>query len=315
MSDLVRAEEVIVNDDKADMFLAEPLKAGEERSPVSDFLALRLPDRFETLNLTREFEVSHWAIESLKLSKALEYPPGFAGERQAGTLLRLEPEDAPADPPYQEIRLVARPVFHVGRSREESDFLAWFWPRNEVHDTKTRRISKKHVSFSREGATVAVRNVAAGSLTTFDGQDLTGSEFLVLDGVGTLNLSGIYELAVARFPSTQHGVEPPHAESPRGCLNFISRTPNTLPQHVLWLLTDATFGSSRANPLKLDLPGLAEIQGRFHYDQGYFWVESLVSNGAVKVDQCVIERGQIVPLSSGMSVMLGDQRYGVVVEA
>ena len=311
LTDLVRPEEVMVNHATADLFLAQPARDGEVSLPVSELLAVEIPENYEPLDLERNCQVGQWALESLKPA-ALEIPPEFTTPGQPGTLLRLEPQVATADLPFQEIRLVSRPVFTVGRSREESDYLAWFWPRNDVHDTKTRRISKKHGTFAREGAAIAVRNVAAGSLTTFDGQDLAGSDSLVFEGTGTLNLSGIYELAVVCFPSALAGGE---AQTPPGAVSFVSRTPNTLPQHALWLWSDGSFGSSAANPLRLDVPGLAEIQGRFHYDQGLFWIESVVDNGAVEVEGVTLARGQVVPLAQGMKIRLGDVSYAVAVEA
>ena len=314
ITDLVREEEVMVNHADADLFLAAA-KAGQPGLPVSELLAIEVPENFEHMHLSREFEVGRWAIESLKITEALRCHPDFQGKGQSGTLLRLEPELAAPELPFQEIRLVARTTFTVGRQRDESDYLAWFWPRNDVHDTKTRRVSKKHCAFLREGATTGVRGLAAGSLTTFDGQDLSGSDVLVLDGIGTLNLSGIYEIAVARFASTLISTAPSQRdESPRGSVSFVSRTPNTLPQNALWLLTDGSFGSSAANPLRLDIPSVADIQGRFHYDQGHFWLESVLDNRAVEVEEITLTRGFIVPLAQGMKVRLGDLSFRVAIE-
>jgi hypothetical protein len=316
MSDLVRVEDIMVNHDKAEMFLAQPA-ATKEMLPLSELLVYPLEQNFEPMELTREYEVERWAFESLKPARPLEIPEPFQGRGQTGRLLRLEPEESTPDLPFQEIRLVARQSFSVGRSREESDYLAWFWPRNDVHDTKTRRISKKHCVFMRDGARIVIQNVAAGSLTTFDAQDLAGEESLLLDGIGMLNLSGIYQLDVARFPSTLPSTPAaaPHEETPRGSVSFTSCTPNTLPQHALWLLTDGSFGSSRANPLPLDFPDLAEIQGRFHYDQGLFWIETVADNGALEVDDHTLVRAQVVPLAQGMKIRMGGRTFCVAIEA
>jgi hypothetical protein len=314
-NDLLRPDEVAVNSDKSDLFLAPPSKAAEAGLPLSELIATELPVNFEPMELALEFDVARSAIEALEPAGTLHFVPGLEGKGQPATLARLEPEVA-TEEPHQEIRLVARPSFHVGRSREDSDYLVWFWPRNDVHDTKTRRISKKHCAFLRDGSTIAIKNNASGSITTFDGQDLAGAETLGLDGIGTLNLSGIYELGVARFPSTFAGVPgAPHDETPRGSVAFVSRTANTLPQHALWLLTDGSFGTSGANPLRLEFAGLAEIQGRFHHDQGIFWIESVVANGAVQVEDVTLAPGQIAPLEHGMRLRLGDRWFRAALEA
>ena len=315
LTDRMRVDEVMVNDDKADLFLAAPADPAKAEAPVGELRVVGVPENFEPMELTEDFEIDRWTLEALKPGETLRIPPAFEGKGRAGTRLRLEPAVQAADLPFQEIRLVARPEFSVGRSREESDYLAWFWPRNEVHDTKTRRVSKKHCSFHREGALIVLRNVAAGSLTTFDGQDLGAEETMRLDGIGTLNLSGIYQLVVARFPSTLAGDSAaPHEETPRGSLSFSSSSPNTLPQHVLWLLTDGSFGTSRANPLPLDFSGLADIQGRFHHDQGMFWIESIADNGGVEVEGVALSHGLVAPLAQGMTVRLGSQLFRVGLE-
>ena len=314
MNDLVRPEDIVVNHDKAEVCLDLPIKPGEAL-PVSEVLAVNLPENFEPMELALDFQVGRTALASLAPAESLKIPSEFEGRGQGGTLLLLEPESASTDMPFQGLRLVARHSFNVGRSREESDFLAWFWPRNEVHDTKTRRISKRHCLFIREGAVLAIRNIASGSITTFDDQDLAGAETLILDGVGILNLSGIYQLEVARFPTTLGDAGPaPHEESARGSVGFEAKTSNSLPQLAIWLLSDASFGTNRANPLRLDLPGLAEIQGRFHYDQGMFWIESVADNSAVQVDAVALRRGEVVPLAQGMKVRLGSQSFAVGVE-
>jgi len=76
------------------------------------------------------------------------------------------------------------------------------------------------------------------------------------------------------------------------------------PWQSLWLLSDATFGSSHATPLPLSLPALAEIQGRFFYFCSCFWIQNLVANSAVAVDGRVLSENETCPLGSGMKILL-----------
>jgi hypothetical protein len=284
-----------------------------------------LPDQFEPLDLSLDYSIQSVSLERAEAIHPLSIPGEFLGQAQTGTILQLSPVGATETDPYQAIRLVARPQFVLGRSGEESDFVLWFWPRNEVHDTKTRRISKKHVACSIDGGHLVVRNTAAGSLTTYDGQDVDAAG-VPLQRSGLLNLSGIYLLDVVHTPGSPEAVQirnvaecPGAAPSPapavRGSVRFSPRTAAVLPQNSTWLLSDATFGSSPYNPIALDLPGLADIQGRFHYAHGVFWLESFAENSAVQLNDQPTATASIVPLSTGQVLKLGATSYSVCVSA
>jgi hypothetical protein len=240
--------------------------------------------------------------------------------------LQLTPIDAPTGDPHQDIRLVARPQFVLGRSGEESDFILWFWPRNEVHDTKTRRISKKHVTLAIEDNRLVAINTAAGSLTTYEGQDVTVAG-IDLSRQGILSLSGIYLIDILYIPGPRQSPQITNfadwrghtlgasAVSRRGCVRLSPRTAHVLPQNSIWLLSDATFGASKMNPVALESPGLADIQGRFRFDYGVFWLESLADNSAVQVNDRILTCGMIVPLSTGQQLKLGTTNYSVSISA
>jgi hypothetical protein len=302
--------------------------AGGRFSSLQDLLNFKLPENREGLELTLAHEIEAQAVERAASSQVLELPAAFLGVMQPGTKLTLEPVKALTATPHQSIRLVARPTFSLGRSPEEADFLTWFWPRSEVHDTKTRRLSKKHCSLMVQAGKINVYNTAAASLTTFDGQDLTGAQGVLLERRGTLNLSGIYFLDVVRFsshssraPTVSNLSEWAGAETKAdistvpGCVRFLALTPHVLPQHAAWLLTDGTFGTSQANPIVLDLHGLDEIQGRFYHYLGCFWLENLVENGAVQINDRFVAPGSIVPLANGQKIKLGERQFHALISA
>jgi hypothetical protein len=306
--------------------LGEFLDAGTVYS-LGALLNMELPENFERLDLTRDYEVDLQEEELANVAQSLQIPENFLGLAQEGTLLALEALGTPTASPHQEIRLVGKPSFNLGRLREESDFLLWFWPRNQIHDTKTRRISKKHCTLTAKGGKLYVENVAAASLTTFDGQEVTGAEGVPLERRGILNLSGIYFLDVTRFPSAHpqgptianleawRGTKSTPPSIGSGSVRFMAVTPHVLPQNSSWLLSDATFGTSRINPVILKLDGLAEIQGRFHHYRGGFWVENVAGNSAVMVNGEILPAGSIAPLVDGQVLQLGGSRFSVTVSA
>jgi hypothetical protein len=290
---------------------------------LNDLLNLELEENFEPLDLTLDYEVSMRALaqEEAGARNRVQIPGSFLAQAQEGTLLKLEPVETGVT----EIRLVARPEFSLGRSREEADFLTWFWPRSEANDAKTRRISKKHCILAVNGFKILVRDNETSNRTSLGGQELTAKEGEPLERRGILKIANVYSLDVTPFPSSApegptianlrnwSGAQTETPAPIRGSVRFIPMTSQVLPQNAIWLLTDGAFGTSRANPIIVDAKGLAEIQGRFYHHLGGFWVESAVSNGAVHVNGARLEPGFIVPLITGQTVKLGESSFRVTV--
>ncbi|MCE0499003.1 MAG: toll/interleukin-1 receptor domain-containing protein [Methylacidiphilales bacterium] len=296
---------------------------------LNDLLNLELAENFEPLELTLDYEVDLHALaqEEAGARQRLQIPGAFLDQAQQGTLLKLEPIDTSAHANNREIRLVARSSFCIGRSREEADFLTWFWPRNEANDQKTRRISKKHCIFSIHGVKIHIRDNETSNRTTLGGQELAAKDGEPLERRGILKIAGIYVLDVTPFPSNApegpvianlrnwSGAKTETPSKIRGSVRFLPMTSHVLPQNSTWLLTDGAFGTSRANPIIIDARGLAEIQGRFHHHLGGFWIESSVNNGAVHINGARLEPGFIVPLLAGQTVKLGETSFRVIIVA
>ncbi len=294
---------------------------------LNDLLNLELATRFEPLELALDYNVNAGALvaEEASAAQRLQIPVTFLAQAQAGRLLRLEPADTSANRP-PEIRLSARDSFALGRSREEADLVTWFWPRNETNDSKTRRISKKHAVFERQGAKIFLRDSGGAGQTMFDGQALTAPEGEPFDRRGILSLAGVYVIDVTPFPSNMPdgpaianlrawaGAQEAAVPEAGGSVRFLPMSKQVLPQQSTWLMTEGAFGTSRANPVILEIKGLAEIQGRFHFHLGGFWLESLAGNGAVSVNGFKLQPGYIAPLVTGQQVRLGEGVYRVTVQ-
>jgi hypothetical protein len=291
---------------------------------LNDLLNLELEENFEALDLTLDYEVSMRALaqEEAGARHRLQIPGSFLNQAQEGTLLKLEP----ATTGQSEIRLVARSSFSLGRSREDADFLTWFWPRNEANDQKTRRISKKHCILAVHGTKIHVRDNETSNHTALGGQELTAKDGEPLERRGILKIANVYAVDVTPFPTTAPQGPPianlrnwsgpqtePAAATVRGSVRFIPMTSQILPQNAIWLLSDGAFGTSRANPIIVDAKGLAEIQGRIYHHHGGFWLESTVDNGAIYVNGARLEPGFIVPLATGQTIKLGEASFKVSV--
>jgi hypothetical protein len=90
-------------------------------------------------------------------------------------------------------------------------------------------------------------------------------------------------------------------------------TRSVFEQNSTWLFTVGAFGTSRTNPIIVDVKGLAEIQGRFYHYLGCFWIETTAPNGAVHLDATRLEPGFIAPLVGGQILKLGDKSFKVTV--
>jgi len=294
---------------------------------LNDLLDLELAENFEPLELSLDYEVSMRALaqEEAGGRQRLQIPGSFLNQAQEGTLLKLEPVDAAFQAHHGEIRLVARSSFSLGRAREEVDFLTWFWPRNEANDQKTRRISKKHCILAVHGSKIHVRDNETSNHTTLGGQELTSKDGEPLERRGILKIANVYSLDVTPFASNApegptianlrnwNGAQTETTAMLRGSVRFIPMTSQVLAQNSTWLLTDGAFGTSRANPIIVDVKGLAEIQGRFYHHLGGFWIESSVNNGTVHINGAKLEPGFIVPLVTGQTVKFGETSFRVTV--
>jgi pSer/pThr/pTyr-binding forkhead associated (FHA) protein len=305
---------------------ANVISTGSIRT-LNDLLDLELAENFEPLDLSLDYEVSMRALASEASGhQRLQIPGSFLSQSQEGAFLKLEPADASPNAVLREIRIVARSSFSLGRSREDADFLAWFWPRNDANDQKTRRISKKHCVLTVQGSKIFVRDNGTSNHSMFGGVELSANGE-PLERRGILKLAEIYSLDVTPFPSNAldgpvisnlrdwHGPKTETSPGIRGSIRFIPMASHVLPQNSTWLLTDGAFGTSRANPIILDFRGLAEIQGRIYHHMGGFWIETLVSNGGVHVNGARLEPGFIIPLVSGQTLKLGDAAFRVTVAA
>jgi hypothetical protein len=285
------------------------------------------PNHFELLELALDYNVEAGALipDSSSSAQRLQIPAAFLTQTQSGTVLKLEPvETTPNRRP--DVRLAARESFSLGRSREEADFVTWFWPRSEVNDHKTRRISKKHCILELKGAKIFLRDNDTSGHTMFDGQVINAPEGEPFERRGLVSLAGTYVIDVTPFPSNSPdgpaianlrnwtGAKPAVIPPLGGSVRFLPMGKQVLPQNSCWLLTDGAFGTSRANPVILEQKGLAEIQGRFHFYLGGFWLENSVGNEAVSVNGFKLQPGYIIPLVTGQQVKLGDGVFRVTVQ-
>ena len=304
--------------------IASLIPAGAIRT-LNDLLNYSLPEHFSAVPLELDYEVSQAAVQRIDASagKGWNIPRQFLNSVQSGTKLILDPvENGGAF--VRGIRLVARPEFKLGRSREEADFLTWFWPRSPDHDAMSRRMSRVHVVGKVENGRILIRDAGSTNESTFEGHPLQSEQNNQIDQRGTLILGHEYALDVTPCPSTlPDGLHidnirlwnGPQGHEPvvRGCMRFIPTNSEIALYDALWLFTDANFGTSRLNPLVLDLPGVAEVEGRFLYHRGNFWIEAFEGSN-IRIGSFAPRPKEIVPITDAQPIVFGNTTFKVTVE-
>ena len=309
----------------------KPINIGQLVAPgairsLNDLLNLSFPESYGKVPLELDYEVSQVAISqsAAPKSSAWRVPEQFIDRVQAGTKLKLEPaEGTPAE--VCALHLVARAEFHLGRSREDADFLTWFWPRSRQNDERTKRLSKVHVTATRAGEQLMLRDAGSANRSTFEGHPLSFTDDDVLGQRGTLILGHEYHIDVAPFDSTLTGElriangerwdGPPEYEVPlRGAVRFMPINSELALRNAVWIFTDANIGCSRLNAIILDAPGAAEVEGRFHYYRDNFWIEALESGNGIVVDGYELKPRDIVPLIDGSEITIAGVTFRSAVE-
>jgi len=293
---------------------------------LNDLLNYSLPEDFSAIPLELDYEVSQAAVRRVDASggKGRSIPKQFLGTVQTGTKLTLDPVET-GSAALRGIRLVARSEFKLGRSRDEADFLTWFWPRSPDHDAMSRRLSRVHVIGKLEGGRILIRDAGSTNESTFEGHPLKSEQNDQIDQRGTLLLGHEYALDVTPCPSAlPEGIHidnirlwsGPAGHEPviRGCVRFIPTNSEIALYDALWLFTDANFGTSRLNPLVLELPGVAEVEGRFLYYRGNFWIEAF--DGAnIRIGAVPVRPREIVPITDAQPLVIGKTEFRVKIEA
>ena len=291
---------------------------------LNDLLELELPEKFHVIPLELDYELSRTALDGQRrrTGEALRIPPNLLTTVNPGTVCLFESADnTESQLPF---RLVAQPQFRLGRARAEADFITWVLPRNEPNDERTMRVSKVHVIADTSTGTLVLRDNATANGSVLDGQMLDGAG-ATLERRGKLMLGGAVEIDIARFDSGRTGDPPianerswngPGQPKPplRGAVRCEVITTELQPLNSIWLLSDAAFGTNRANAVVLEWPELAEIQGRFHHYRGCFWVENTAETGLVRIDNLTLQPGYVAPLATGQLLRLGARTFRLKIE-
>jgi hypothetical protein len=254
-------------------------------------------------------------------------PPELLNVAQPGRALRLN--RVGVETPEQ-VAVYVGSSFRIGRLGHV-EFVTRFLPRNKANDTKSKRLSKVHVTakcqekqillFDGDGRRKETSSSANGS--TFQGKPLSATSPLPLVESGELQLARVYSISVISLLRETNEVPvivnlndwtgpiAENASSLNGVIVFIPNERSDV-DVTLWLFSAATFGVSGSS-LDFTLPGSGPTIGALRYFGGCFWIEQK-STAALLVNDLRLAIGEIAPLRTGQSVEVNGIKYVVNIE-
>jgi serine/threonine protein kinase len=257
----------------------------------------------------------------------LMIPPELLNVAQPGRALRLNRVGLES---RQEVAVYAGSSFRIGRLGHV-ELVTRFLPRNKANDTKSKRLSKVHVTAKCEGKQILLfdgdgrRTKVSGSAngSTFQSKILSPTSPLPLVESGELQLARVYSINVIPLLKETDEVPVianlndwigPIAESAPSLNGVIVFIPSERSEVVvtLWLLSTATFGVTGSS-LDFTLAGAGPTIGALRYLGGSFWIEQK-STASVLVDDLRLAIGEIAPLTTGQTVEMNGVKYAVNIE-
>ncbi|HEY2343183.1 MAG TPA: hypothetical protein VGH90_09155, partial [Chthoniobacteraceae bacterium] len=262
-------------------------------------------------------EVKEWRI-----------PRWLLGNAQPGEVLELTPveEDRPS------VRLSARSEFKIGRSRALSDFPVRCAEGSAGSGDEVKELSRVHVLMELCASGLTFRDGNGEKRSTngssFGGEPLDAKRPTFLYGRDVLTLSDTYRLEVAPVLQRQKTTfEPVNLHEWKGSSeSFANRWPISgavfflpLDRHpvvrdAVWLLSEIGFRLTGDDHhiAWVDYEGLAK--GWWLHRGGCFWLaNSSLDEGEARIEDGVLELGQIAPLVNGQRLELGGRQFKVAV--
>lgn len=311
---------------------------------INDLLGMSLPEVFAAILLEVDYEISvtGGGQGSGIIQTRAGIPKQFLGCVQASSKLILEAKTGAVRDGGRipGIHLVARDEFRIGRERGTTDYTAWFWPRSGPNDERTRSVSRLHMKLIRRGAHLLMFDTGSAHGASFEGHripilpELAGRASgrnapppaeVELSARGMIVLGHEYQIDASPFDEGIAGGPkirnenlwpgPPKRPAERaGSVRFMPANSEIAHHIATWIVTDITFGTSRMNPLILDLPGLAEVAGRILHYRDNFWIEGFQSDGSIAVNGYALRPGELIPLVDGHNVRLGATEFRAALE-
>jgi hypothetical protein len=262
----------------------------------------------------------------LPIGRELRIPPLLMGQGRGGQCLRLMPQE----PGFAPVHLVGRPVFRIGRSLYQADFVARLLPESPENERLTKEIGRVHAVLEAHEGKIALRD-GNGSQPSVNGSNFNGHSLLhdrptPLTGRGVLRLYQNYELEVIPLLSSQDrgwkivndcGATTPEEDAIgiEGSIVFEPARHQPALRLAAWLFSRLDFSISQRGDIQWVEPGLPAAPAGFLRHRGLFWLAAWAPPpGSLALNGNELLKGTVVPLSSAQVLQIGPASYRVEVE-
>ena len=284
--------------------------------------------------ISRPLEVAEKTPMTTVMPKSVEpgpgelmIPPELLKVAQPGRALRLNRVGGKSP---EQLAIYTENSFHIGRLGQ-LELVTRFLPRTKANDTKTKRISKVHITAKCKGKQILLvdgdgrgtKESASANGSVFQGKALSPMNPVPLVDPGELRLAGVYSIKVIPLlgekseapviANLSDWIGPIDESNPssNGVIVFIPEERSEV-EVTLWLFSTARFGLGGSS-LNFVLAAGEPAIGALRYFGGYFWIEQK-STEALLVDDLRLGIDEIAPLTTGQIVEVKGIKYSVDIQ-
>ena len=246
---------------------------------------------------------------------SLKIPSSYLSKGTAGTVLRL----APADPQKGvELHFRTGTAYSIGRSPLEADWISVFFPRSELNDSRSKRISKVHARLEFRNNKFLLQCTGRGDVS-LGPQKVSGEVVVSPQAPGSLVLAEDYALDLhfdrsitTRFQVTNcarwYAGKFDLDIRAIGAVRFHTSNGGFGLRNSCWLFTAVALGSDPNSCFQV-APNMPKRQGYLVRAGGCFWILNEVDNKKVSINDVPVDVYELVPLTQNDKVQLGDLQY------
>jgi hypothetical protein len=272
----------------------------------------------------------------------LEHDPGRSRELSEAVAAKLAPQEKRIVQPTRgslaesaslaikgidrpvNVLLLAKPEVHLGKHRS-TDIVTRILPRSSARDEQSNRMSRRHcrIELAAQGLLITDNQTANG--TCLDGELLVAEQQLLGATSRVIELAGVLALEVflAQGPGSaenraqydklaqtclgemwesaaRHDI---NALTLRRCDNLGQEDTNGFERYCL-IYRWATLGSDGQCSICISDKGLEPIHAALVYLNSRFYLENLSDHSSVFVNDTVLAKGELIPLSFGDSLRI-----------
>jgi len=212
-------------------------------------------------------------------------------ETLAHSSIFLVPEQS-----QQFVRLSSKDTICLGRSQKDSDFVAQFYPRSELNDSRTMKISRKQLTLASDAeGKIKMNELDVLNRSQLNGEVITGD--MEMPNFSSCILASEYDCQIRRYRSAYDDPVSLEGEllTNHGGVAIRSEAPHALPFLLGWCLSDLSFRVESDGSFNLFDGRREQAHGRIINLREGLWIVALQDN-TLLLDGSPLPTGEAAPL-------------------